>query len=160
EVDAPTVTTTEKRFLARRYKPPHPGEVLRDTVLRKDGGIRLTEFAKQLDAPRVASSRIVNGKAAVSAEMAIRVAAALRGSPQSWMRPGTTTFFARPSCMKGLRSRCRPALTCVPCRSKAGGISKRSNRCAAAVDSAAPVGIVAVQTEVVSAIGINGCGRV
>jgi len=68
------------------YKPPHPGEVLRDRVLRKDGGITLTELPKQLDAPRVALSRVVNGKAAVSAGLAIRLAAALRGSPETWLR--------------------------------------------------------------------------
>jgi addiction module HigA family antidote len=30
--------------------------------------------------------RVVNGKAAVSADLAIRLAAALRGSPESWLR--------------------------------------------------------------------------
>jgi addiction module HigA family antidote len=33
----------------------------------------------------VALSRVVNGKAAVSAELAIRLAAALRGSAESWL---------------------------------------------------------------------------
>jgi addiction module HigA family antidote len=35
---------------------------------------------------RVALSRVVNGRAAVSAELAIRLAAALGGSAESWLR--------------------------------------------------------------------------
>jgi len=67
------------------HNPPHPGEVLGDTVLRKDGGITVTEFAKRLRMSRVALSRVVNGRAAVSAELAIRLAAALGGSAESWL---------------------------------------------------------------------------
>jgi addiction module HigA family antidote len=72
--------------MAHMHNPPHPGEILQDTVLREDGGITVTEFAKCLGVSRVALSRVVNGKAAVSAELAIRLAAALRGSAESWLR--------------------------------------------------------------------------
>lgn len=68
------------------YKPPHPGEVLKGTVLRPDGGITLTEFAQRLRVSHIALSRVVSGKAAVSAELAIRLAAALRDSAESWLR--------------------------------------------------------------------------
>jgi addiction module HigA family antidote len=71
--------------MTRMHNPPHPGEVLVDTVLRKDGGITVTEFAKRLRMSRVALSRVVNGRAAVSAELAIRLAAALGGSAESWL---------------------------------------------------------------------------
>ncbi len=71
--------------VTRMHNPPHPGEVLADTVLRKDGGITVTEFAKRLRVSRVALSRVVNGRAAVSAELAIRLAAALGGSAESWL---------------------------------------------------------------------------
>jgi antitoxin HigA-1 len=71
--------------MARMHNPPHPGEVLADTVLRKNGGISVTEFAKALGVSRVALSRVVNGRAAVSAELAIRLAAALGGSAESWL---------------------------------------------------------------------------
>jgi addiction module HigA family antidote len=67
------------------HNPAHPGSILADTVLRKDGGITLTEFAKHLNVSRVALSRVVNGRAAVSAELAIRLAAALGGSVESWL---------------------------------------------------------------------------
>ncbi|MGH2447219.1 MAG: HigA family addiction module antitoxin [Chloroflexota bacterium] len=71
--------------MARMHNPPHPGEILADTVLREDGGITVTEFAKRLGVSRVALSRVVNGRAAVSAELAIRLAAALGGSAESWL---------------------------------------------------------------------------
>ena len=72
--------------MARTHNPPHPGEVLKDTVLRRGGGLSVTEFAKRLEVSRVALSRVVNGRAAVSAELAIRLAAALGGSAESWLR--------------------------------------------------------------------------
>src|SRR5437763_16628437 len=72
--------------MARMHNPPHPGEVLKDTVLRGGGGLSVTEFAKRLGVSRVALSRVVNGRAALSAELAIRLAAALGGSAQSWLR--------------------------------------------------------------------------
>jgi addiction module HigA family antidote len=71
--------------MPRMHNPPHPGEILADTVVREGGGLSVTEFAKRLGVSRVALSRVVNGRAAVSAELAIRLAAALGGSPESWL---------------------------------------------------------------------------
>lgn len=69
--------------MSQMHNPPHPGEILRDTVLRE---MTVTEFARRLRVSRVALSRVVNGRAAVSAELAIRLAAALGGSAETWMR--------------------------------------------------------------------------
>jgi addiction module HigA family antidote len=66
------------------HNPPHPGEVLRDGVFA-DTGITVTEFAKRLGVTRVALSRVLNGKAAISADMAVRLAAALGGRAESWL---------------------------------------------------------------------------
>ena len=71
--------------MSRMHKPAHPGAILADTVLRKDGGISVTEFAKVLNVSRVALSRVVNQRAGVSAELAIRLAAALGSSPEVWL---------------------------------------------------------------------------
>ncbi|MBA3776778.1 MAG: HigA family addiction module antitoxin [Casimicrobiaceae bacterium] len=71
--------------MTRMHNPPHPGEVLQDTVLAK-GRISVTEFARRLRVSRVALSRVVNGRAAVSADMALRLAAALGGSAESWLQ--------------------------------------------------------------------------
>lgn len=48
--------------------------------------ISVSEFARQLKVSRVALSRVVNARAAVSADMALRLAAALGGSAESWLR--------------------------------------------------------------------------
>jgi addiction module HigA family antidote len=68
------------------HNPPHPGLILADTVLRRHGGITVTEFARKLGVSRVALSRVVNGKAAISAELAIRLAASMGGSAEHWLR--------------------------------------------------------------------------
>ena len=67
------------------HNPPHPGAVLKGTVLRADGGISVTEFAAALRVSRVALSRVVNGHAAIGSELAIRLAAALGTSAEVWM---------------------------------------------------------------------------
>jgi len=83
------MTTRTKAKLIRMHNPPHPGEVLQDTVLA-EGSISVTEFAEKLGVSRVALSRVVNGRAAVSADMALRLAAALGGSAESWLRMQAT----------------------------------------------------------------------
>jgi addiction module HigA family antidote len=65
---------------------PHPGEVLADTVLRPDGGISVTEFAPHLGVTRVTLSRVVNGRAAVSADMDLRLSEALGTTPGTWYK--------------------------------------------------------------------------
>ena len=71
--------------MSRMHHPSHPGSILADTVLRKDAGITVTEFAKALNVSRVALSRVVNQRAGVSAELAIRLAAALGTSAEVWL---------------------------------------------------------------------------
>jgi addiction module HigA family antidote len=83
------MTTKTKVKLIRMHNPPHPGEVLQDTVLA-EGRISVTEFAEKLGVSRVALSRVVNSRAAVSADMALRLAAALGGSAESWLRMQAT----------------------------------------------------------------------
>jgi addiction module HigA family antidote len=67
----------------RMFNPPHPGEVLKDGVI--DAGLSVTEFAARLGVGRVTLSRVLNGRAALSAEMAVRLAKALGGSAESWL---------------------------------------------------------------------------
>lgn len=70
--------------MSRMHNPPHPGEVLRDGVFT-DTGITVTEFAQRIGVTRVALSRVLNGKAGISADMAVRITAALGGSAESWL---------------------------------------------------------------------------
>lgn len=67
------------------YNPPHPGLILKDTVLREDGGISVKEFAEKLGMTRAAISRVVNAKASISPELAVRLAAFLNITARSWL---------------------------------------------------------------------------
>ena len=54
------------------HNPPHPGETLREDVLPALG-LTVTDAASQLGVTRAALSRVLNGRAAISAEMALRL---------------------------------------------------------------------------------------
>jgi addiction module HigA family antidote len=63
------------------HNPPHPGMVLREYL----GGKSVSAAAAHLHVTRVTLSRVLNGKAGISASMALRLAAALGTSPEFWM---------------------------------------------------------------------------
>jgi addiction module HigA family antidote len=66
-------------------KPTHPGAVLReDTLPELDW--RQGELATRLLVSRQTVSSLLHERKAMTAEMAIRVARAVGGSPQSWIR--------------------------------------------------------------------------
>jgi addiction module HigA family antidote len=67
------------------HNPPHPGEILRQDVL-PGLGVTVTEAARQLRITRVALSRILNSKAAISPDMALRLSAWLDTSAEVWLR--------------------------------------------------------------------------
>lgn len=71
--------------MAEMFNPPHPGETLKEDVL-PTLGLTVTEAAEQLGVARVTLSRMINGHAAVSADMAIRLAQWLGGSAEKWLR--------------------------------------------------------------------------
>ncbi len=54
------------------HNPPHPGLTLREDVLPALG-LSVVDAAKALDVSRVTLSRVINGKAAISPEMALRL---------------------------------------------------------------------------------------
>ena len=58
--------------MTNMHNPPHPGETLRDDVLPALG-LTVTAAAKQLGVTRAALSRVLNGRAAISPEMALRL---------------------------------------------------------------------------------------
>jgi len=60
--------------MSRMHNPPHPGLTLRDDVLPALG-LSVTDAAQQLDVARVTLSRVLNGRAAISPEMALRIEA-------------------------------------------------------------------------------------
>jgi antitoxin HigA-1 len=68
---------------------PHPAAVLRDDVLPALG-LSVTEAASQLGVSRITLSRVLNGRAAISPEMALRLQAWLGkergGDAGLWLR--------------------------------------------------------------------------
>jgi addiction module HigA family antidote len=65
------------------FNPPHPGHVLRDGVIGARLGV--TDLATRLGVDRVTLSRVLNGRAGISAEMALRLEKALGTSAQAWL---------------------------------------------------------------------------
>lgn len=74
--------------ISKMFNPPHPGATLRDDVLPALG-LSVTEAARQLGVTRAALSRILNGRAAISSTMALRLEAWLGlengGSAEDWV---------------------------------------------------------------------------
>lgn len=75
--------------MRKMHNPPHPGEVLRDGVF-SDSDITVTHAAKALGVTRAALSRVLNGKAAMSADMALRLAQWLGTGPEVWVNMQAT----------------------------------------------------------------------
>ncbi len=65
-------------------KPTHPGEVFREDVI-KPLGLTVTEAAKKLGVTRKTLSELINCKASLSPEMAVRISKATKTSPESWL---------------------------------------------------------------------------
>lgn len=65
----------------RMFNPPHPGSILRDYL----GSISVTAAADHLGVTRAALSRILNGNAGISADMALRLSDALGTTPELWI---------------------------------------------------------------------------
>lgn len=68
--------------MARMFNPPHPGEVLREFL---PADMTIDQVARRLGVSRVQLSRVLNGRSAVSADMAIRIGLVTRTTPESWM---------------------------------------------------------------------------
>ena len=66
------------------HNPPHPGEVLRALCL-EPLGLTVTQAAVALGVSRKTLSAILNGRAGISPEMAIRLSLAFNTTPESWL---------------------------------------------------------------------------
>jgi len=67
------------------HNPPHPGEIIRELCL-EPLGVSVTEAAESLGVSRKTLSSILNGRAGISPEMAIRLSIAFDTSPESWLK--------------------------------------------------------------------------
>lgn len=73
------------------YNPAHPGKVLREFLAGRTVG----EVAAHIGVSRVMLSRILNGRAGVTAEMSLRLSAALGTSPSLWFDMQKNWEFAQ-----------------------------------------------------------------
>ncbi len=82
-------------------KPAHPGKAVRVSRL-KPLGLNVTESARAPGVSRQALSNPVNGRAGMSAEMAIRLAKAFGSTTETWIRLQTAYDVAQ------AQARCQP----------------------------------------------------
>jgi addiction module HigA family antidote len=68
----------------KMHNPPHPGEVLRHLCL-EPLNLTVTDAARSLGVSRKALSSILNGRAGISPEMAVRLSMAFNTSAESWL---------------------------------------------------------------------------
>jgi len=64
------------------HNPAHPGEILANYL----AGRTVTEVARHLGVTRPALSRVLNGRAGISADMALRLAEAFHTEADFWLR--------------------------------------------------------------------------
>ena len=100
-------------MMASMHNPPHPGLTLRDDVLPAMG-LNVTQAATQLGVSRVALSRTLNGRAAISPELALRLEAWLGvergGDARVWMAEQMAyDLWQSRQAMKAKRVRVEPA---------------------------------------------------
>ena len=72
----------------RMHNPPHPGKIIKELCL-EPLGLTVTEAAKALGVSRKTLSAILNGRAGISPEMAVRLSIAFDNSAESWLNQQT-----------------------------------------------------------------------
>jgi len=65
--------------------PPHPGRIVKQDCV-EPLELTITEAARALGVTRQALNNLVNGKAGISPEMAVRLSKAFGASPEMWLR--------------------------------------------------------------------------
>src|SRR5438445_4875555 len=68
----------------RMHNPPHPGEIIK-TLCLEPLGLTVTQAAEALGLTRKTLSAILNGRAGISPEMAVRLSIAFGTSSESWL---------------------------------------------------------------------------
>ncbi len=71
-------------MLKRKLPPVHPGEILREDYI-KERGLTITEVAKGLGVARANLSAILNERAGISPEMAVKLSEAFGNTTQFWV---------------------------------------------------------------------------
>ena len=69
----------------RMHNPPHPGEIIREFCV-EPLNLTVTEAAEALDVARKTLSTLLNGRAGISPEMALRLSKVFGRTPEGWLR--------------------------------------------------------------------------
>lgn len=77
----------------RMYDPAHPGEIVRDNIEAE--GWTVTEGAVRLGVSRITLSRLLNGRAGISAAMALALERLGWGTADHWVRMQGSYDLAR-----------------------------------------------------------------
>lgn len=66
------------------HNPPHPGKIIRELCI-EPLDLSITEAAEGLGVSRKTLSAILNGRAGIGPEMALRLSMAFNTTPESWL---------------------------------------------------------------------------
>ena len=69
----------------RMHNPPHPGEIIREISI-EPFDLTVTEAAEALGVARKTLSTLLNGRAGISPEMALRLSKVFGRTPEGWLR--------------------------------------------------------------------------
>ena len=89
-----TTSTTTKESLVPMMNPPHPGEIVRRECL-EPLSLTVTRAAKGLGVSRQTLSELVNQRAGISVEMAIRLSMSFGSTPETWLGLQTAYDLAK-----------------------------------------------------------------
>ena len=67
------------------YNPPHPGEIIREFCV-EPLNVNVTEAARALGVTRKTFSALLNGRAGISPEMALRLSKVFGRTPEGWLK--------------------------------------------------------------------------
>lgn len=79
-----TLTSIDEGRIMAVHNPPHPGGIVRRQCL-EPLGLSVTRAAEGLGVTRQALSDLVNEKAGISTEMAVRLSKAFESTPETWL---------------------------------------------------------------------------
>jgi addiction module HigA family antidote len=79
-----STTRTIADMAIQMHNPPHPGEILRGLCL-EPLSLSVTDAAKALGVSRKTLSAVLNGRAGISPEMAVRLSIAFDTTAESWL---------------------------------------------------------------------------
>ncbi len=69
----------------QQHNPPHPGALIQRTYIEPFEAVTANNIADRLGVAHSTFNRLLNGRAGVSPEMAVRLSGVLGGSAESWL---------------------------------------------------------------------------